>query len=115
MFILTQFCAWVLHEQLCHTAAVEAVTSIYLSSFGLQSGAHVVWVQESKLVFSQKIAHCEFNQMMDIRPWTGPSFIRVNMNLFLEWIDPFNNLKSYSLQGFDLVLVWGEMFVLYIG
>lgn len=42
MFILTQFCAWALYKPLCHTAAVWAVASIYLSSPGLQSDAHVV-------------------------------------------------------------------------
>lgn len=51
MCVLTQFCAWALYKQLCHTAAVWAVTSIYLPGSGLQSDAHVVWVQESKLVF----------------------------------------------------------------
>lgn len=108
MGVLTQFCAWALYKQLCHTAAVWAVTSIYLPGSGLQSDAHVVWVQESKLVLFFGFFLKRWLAVNLFKWWMlDAEMVPLFVNLVLEWVDPFKEWLFY--------LVWGETFVLFIG
>lgn len=95
-------CLSALQAALSHSCCLGCHQHLSLSGSGLQSDAHVVWVQESKLVifflffFSKD---CEF-----IKWWTLDAEM---VNLVLEWVDSFERVTHFC------AFIWFEVKCLY--